>query len=86
MCWRPKYVDKAVKLYAKVQEACCYRNKKNKCIFLDRCGYYRLQPGKHEPQPRVWVFASDLIFHEQEVFAGLDALIIDESFWQKSVC
>jgi putative DNA primase/helicase len=85
MCWRPAYVDKAVKAHAKVKDACCYKNKNNKCIFLERCGYYGQQPGRDEPQPRVWVFASDMIFHEQEVFAGLDALIIDESFWQKGI-
>ena len=85
MCWRPAYVDKAVKAYAKVKEACCYRNQNNKCIFLERCGYYSQQPKKDEPQPRVWVFASDMIFHEQEVFAGLDALIVDEGFWQKGL-
>jgi hypothetical protein len=85
MCWRPKYVDKAVTLHAKVDEACCYKNKNNKCIFVDRCGYYRQQPSKKEPQPRIWVFASDMIFHEHKVFAGLDALIVDESFWQKGI-
>lgn len=85
MCWRRAYVEKAVKAHAKVTEACCYKNKNNKCILLERCGYYGQQPKKDEPQPQVWVFASDGIFHDNDVFEGLDALIIDEGFWQKGI-
>ena len=37
------------------------------------------------PQPQVWIIAADMIFHHQAAFSKLQALIIDESFWRKSL-
>jgi Bifunctional DNA primase/polymerase, N-terminal/Primase C terminal 2 (PriCT-2) len=80
MCLNMPAVEVALKCHADISKSCC-EYKKRYCRFISQCGYQR----QMLPRPQVWIIAADMIFHHQAAFGKLQALIIDESFWQKSL-
>jgi hypothetical protein len=83
MCLNLPAVELAIRCHANVTAACC-RYKKMRCRFFDCCGYQRQMPAKGE-KVDVWIVASDMLFHTQEVLGEPAAVIIDEAIWRKGL-
>jgi putative DNA primase/helicase len=84
MCLNLPAVELALRCHADVSKTCCYKNRKARCEFFDRCGYQRQMPAKGD-KPQVWVIASDMLFHEQAVLGTPHILVIDEGFWSRGI-
>jgi hypothetical protein len=84
MCLNLPAVELALRCHADVSKTCCYKNRKTRCEFFDRCGYQRQMPAKGD-KPQVWVIASDMLFHEQAVLGTPHILVIDEGFWSRGI-
>jgi hypothetical protein len=80
MCLNLAAVEIALKCQADVARTCC-ENRWKSCHFFNQCGYQRQQAAR----PQVWIVAADMVFHRVAAFGTPRALIIDESFWQKSL-
>jgi hypothetical protein len=81
MCLNPEAVKLAEELQLSVEESCC-KNKNRECPFYGHCGY---QQQKRGPKARVWIVASDMLFHELPLLKPTSAVIVDESIWQKGL-
>jgi putative DNA primase/helicase len=84
MCLNLPAVELALKCHADVSKSCCYKNRKTRCEFFDKCGYQRQMPAKGD-KPQVWIIASDMLFHEQAVLGKPHILVIDEGFWSRGI-
>ena len=81
MCLNPEAVKLAEELQVDVEASCC-KNKNRECPFYGQCGY---QQQKRGPKARVWIVASDMLFHELPLLKPTSAVIIDEGIWQKGL-
>lgn len=81
MCLNMDAVELAKQYHADIGRTCC-KHKKMKCRFFDRCGYQRQMQGN---PPQVWIAASDMLFHDQEVFGKPELVVIDESIMRKGL-
>src|SRR4051794_10777200 len=82
MCRDPTAVEAAIKLGLRVWDACCSGRdpdgSKAKCPHYDACGY----TGQLEDEPRVWIAAHNLLFHDHKRLPEVHNVVIDEAFWQ----
>ena len=83
MCLNYKVVEEVIKFQADINTTCC-KYKERQCAFYTQCGY-QWQQHKDRGRPQVWIFASDMLFHEQKALKGLSGLFIDESYWTKGL-
>jgi putative DNA primase/helicase len=76
-------LDKVAIAFAAGQDitASCCKHKEDVCPFFNQCGYQR----QKVKGIRVWITATDILFHEQPALGKLNGLIIDETFWEKSL-
>jgi putative DNA primase/helicase len=81
MCLNPEATRLAEDLQVDVEKNCC-KTKKHECPFYNQCGY---QQQKRGPKARVWIVASDMLFHNLPLLKDTAAVIIDEAFWQKGL-
>src|SRR5215204_1828398 len=75
-------VEAAIELGLEVWKTCCSGKapdgSKVTCRFYGQCGYTR----QLEDEPRVWIAAHNILFHDQKRLGEVDIVVIDEAFWQ----
>jgi hypothetical protein len=88
MCLDLDQVQLAKDCHAPIQETCCKgKDAKGRewcCPVYAHgdCLYQAQFPDKGEPAPDVYIFAHQMMFHEQKRIGEIVALGIDESFWE----
>lgn len=85
MCDDLDAVNIALQLGERVQESCCKKKLTNgvvvKCPHFHTCAYQ--EQTRHKPD--VWIVAHQLIFQGNNNLGKIEALIIDEGFWQAGI-
>lgn len=82
MCDDLEAVEIALRLGERVQESCCKKKLASgvtmKCPHFHTCAYQE----QTRTSPDVWIVAHQLIFQGNNNLGKVEALIIDEGFWQ----
>lgn len=85
MCDDLEAVNIALQLGERVQESCCKKKLTNgivvKCPHFHTCAYQE----QTRTSPDVWIVAHQLVFQGNNNLGKVEALIIDESFWQAGI-
>jgi hypothetical protein len=89
MCWKEELAVLAMKTMAPIAETICKKGKgkkAKKCQHYDgewMCPFRRQIPV--DGHPDVWIVASDMLFFKHKIFEKAKCVVIDETFFQKSL-
>jgi hypothetical protein len=86
MCDDLAAVKVALSLGEPVEPSCCREKHPEtkatvECPFYSSCGYQRQKASK----PQGWIVAHEMLFTAQRAIGKVDAVLVDEAFWQDGV-